>query len=79
VGHGGANAGSVNRKLGVVIVNNWLWSKGRSTFNFGSELRRALQDDNEQQTEGGNFTFSHTQTANAADPQFNEGPRPVPP
>jgi len=72
-GTGGANAGSVNRKLGVVIVNNWLWSKGRSTFNFGSELRRALQDDNEQQTEGGNFTFSHLQTANSADPNFNEG------
>jgi hypothetical protein len=72
-GTGGANASSVNRKLGVAIVNNWLWTKGRNTYNFGVELRRALQDDNEEQTEGGNFTFSHIQTANAADPNFGEG------
>jgi hypothetical protein len=72
-GTGGSNASSVNRKLGISIVNNYLWIKGRNTFNFGFELRHSLQDDNEQQTEGGNFTFSHLQTANAADPNYSEG------
>ncbi len=49
---------SINRKLGISIVNNWLWSKGRNTFNIGGEYRRAYQDDNEEQTEGGHFNFS---------------------
>jgi hypothetical protein len=54
---------SINRKLGIAIVNNWLWSKGRNTFNFGGEFRRAYQDDNEEQTEGGHFNFSPAQTS----------------
>ena len=49
---------SINRKLGISIVNNWLWTKGRNTFNIGAEFRRAYQDDNEEQTEGGQFSFS---------------------
>ena len=28
-----------NRKLGIVLVNNWLWSKGRNTFNIGGQFR----------------------------------------
>jgi hypothetical protein len=54
---------SINRKLGIAIVNNWLWTKGRNTFNIGGEFRRAYQDDNEEQTEGGHFNFSPAQTA----------------
>jgi len=54
---------SINRKLGIAIVNNWLWSKGRNTFNIGGEFRRSYQDDNEEQTEGGQFNFSPVQTA----------------
>jgi hypothetical protein len=54
---------SINRKLGIALVNNWLWTKGRNTFNFGAEFRRAYQDDNEEQTEGGHFAFSHDQTS----------------
>ncbi len=71
-GTGGSNSGSVNRKLGVAIVNNWLWTKGRNTFNIGWEFRRSLQDDNEEQTEGGHFAFSHKQTSihNPNDPAF---------
>lgn len=71
-GTGGSNSGSVNRKLGVAIVNNWLWNKGRNTFNIGWELRRSLQDDNEEQTEGGHFGFSQHQTSihNPSDPNF---------
>jgi hypothetical protein len=56
---------SINRKLGIAIVNNWLWTKGRNTFNFGLEYRRSYQDDNEEQTEGGHFNFSPITTSNA--------------
>jgi hypothetical protein len=65
---------SINRKLGISIVNNWLWTKGRNTFNIGGEFRRAYQDDNEEQTEGGHFNFSPSQTSipNANDPNFGK-------
>ncbi len=62
-GTGGANTGSVNRKLGITAVNNWLWTKGRQTFNIGGEFRRTYQDDNEEQTAGGHFSFSHNETS----------------
>jgi len=62
-GTGGGNSGSVNRKLGIAIVNNWLWSKGRNTFNIGGEFRRTYQDDNECQNCGGQFNFSQRTTA----------------
>jgi outer membrane receptor for ferrienterochelin and colicin len=63
---------SINRKLGIAIVNNWLWTKGRNTFNIGIDYRRAYQDDNEDQTEGGEFNFSNYQTSvqNPSDPNF---------
>jgi len=65
---------SINRKLGIAIVNNWLWTKGRNTFNIGGEFRRAYQDDNEEQTEGGQFTFSNAETSipNPSDPNFSK-------
>jgi hypothetical protein len=71
-GTGGSNSGSVNRKLGIAFVNNYLWNKGRNTFNIGWELRRSFQDDNEEQTEGGHFAFSQKQTSiqNQKDPNF---------
>lgn len=63
---------SINRKLGIAIENNWLWTKGRNTFNFGVDIRRAYQDDNEEQTEGGHYNFSPAQTStpNPNDPNF---------
>jgi hypothetical protein len=64
-GTGGSWFQSINRKLGIAVVNNWLWSKGRNTFNIGGEFRRSYQDDNEEQTEGGHFNFSPEQTSNA--------------
>jgi len=72
-GTGGSNTGSVNRKLGIAIVNNWLWTKGRHTFNIGGEFRRSYQDDNEEQTAGGHFAFSQktTSTPNTGDPNFS--------
>ena len=57
---------SINRKLGIAIVNNWLWVKGRNTFNIGGEVRRTYQDDNECQACGGQFNFSQRSTADAA-------------
>ena len=65
---------SINRKLGIAIENNWLWTKGRNTFNIGGDFRRAYQDDNEEQTEGGHFNFSNSQTSvqNPSDPNFGK-------
>ncbi|MDI3253361.1 MAG: TonB-dependent receptor [Bacillota bacterium] len=62
-GTSGAWLQSINRKLGLALVNNWLWTKGRNTFNIGGEWRRSYQDDNEEQTAGGHFAFSHLETA----------------
>ncbi|WP_158750050.1 TonB-dependent receptor [Acidobacterium sp. S8] len=58
---------SINRKLGIAIVNNYLWTKGRNTFNIGGEFRRSYQDDNEDQTQGGQFAFSQRQTSSPSD------------
>ena len=73
-GTSGAWFQSINRKLGISLVNNWLWTKGRNTFNIGAEFRRAYQDDNEEQTEGGHFAFSQRTTSvqNASDPNFGK-------
>ncbi len=62
--NGGGEINSTNRKLGVGIVNNWLYTRGRQTFNWGFEIRRAYQDDNECQNCGGQFTFSALTTSN---------------
>ncbi|HEY1217126.1 MAG TPA: TonB-dependent receptor, partial [Bryobacteraceae bacterium] len=58
---------SINRKLGISIANNWLWVHGKHTLNFGVELRRAYQDDNECQQCAGSFRFSNFTTANPND------------
>jgi Carboxypeptidase regulatory-like domain len=65
---------SINRKLGIALENNWLWSKGRNTFNIGIDFRRSYQDDNEDQTEGGQFSFSQRTTSvpNTSDPNFGK-------
>jgi hypothetical protein len=54
---------SINRKLGWVIENNYLWIKGKHTFNIGWETRRTYQDDNECQKCAGEFNFSNAETA----------------
>jgi hypothetical protein len=64
---GSANTDSVNRKLGTVLENNYLWIKGKNTFNIGFEYRRTYQDDNECQQCAGNFAFSNNSTA---DPNY---------
>ena len=52
-----------NRKLGLSFDNNWLWNRGRHTFNIGFEIRRSYQDDQECQQCGGSFTFNSRTTA----------------
>jgi hypothetical protein len=62
---------SINRKLGLGFDNNWLYIRGRNTFNFGFEIRRAYQDDHECQACGGGFAFKAQTTA---DPTNDGGP-----
>jgi len=71
-GTSGAWLQSINRKLGIAVVNNYLWTKGRNTFNIGAEFRRTYQDDNEEQTAGGHFNFSQRTTSvpDPNDPNF---------
>ncbi len=66
--YGTSNTDSVNRKLGWVFDNNYLWIKGRHTLNIGWELRRTYQDDNECQQCAGNFNFSNNSTADPFNP-----------
>jgi hypothetical protein len=61
-----------NRTLGIVFVNNWLWTRGRHTFNFGGQFRRTYQDILDCVQCGGTFNFSQrtTSTPNSSDPNF---------
>jgi len=61
-----------SRKLGVVVVNNWLWTKGRNTFNFGGQFRRTMQDILACQFCAGTFNFTQrtTSTPDSNDPNF---------
>ena len=60
----GGETNSTNRKLGLSFQNNWLYNHGRHTMNFGFEIRRSYQDDNECQQCGGQFTFNGITTSN---------------
>ncbi|HEX4164761.1 MAG TPA: TonB-dependent receptor [Bryobacteraceae bacterium] len=60
---GTSNTNSINRKLGLVAENNYLYIHGKNTFNIGWEFRRTYQDDNECQQCAGNFGFSNNETA----------------
>ncbi len=68
---GGGSVASVNRKLGIALVNNWLWTKGRHTFNIGGEFRRTYQDNTFNNTSGAfNFSQRTTSVPNPGDPNF---------
>ena len=54
---------SINRKLGLSLLNNWLWVRGRHTLNFGADIRRTLQDDHECIGCAGKLVFSSNSTA----------------
>jgi hypothetical protein len=61
-----------NRRLGLVFVNNWLWTKGRETFNIGGQFRRTYQDIINCDFCAGTFNFSQrtTSTPDSSDPNF---------
>ncbi len=61
-----------NRMLGVVAVNNWLWTTGRHTFNFGFQFRHEWEDVISCQFCSGTYNFSQRTTSipNSNDPNF---------
>jgi len=61
-----------NRTLGIVLVNNWLWTKGRHSMNVGGQFRRTYQDLYACQFCGGTFSFTQrtTSTPDTNDPNF---------
>ncbi len=71
-GESGALTTDNNRRLGIVLVNNWLWTKGRNTFNFGGEVRRTYQDIIDCAYCGGTYSFDNllTTVPNPNDPNF---------
>lgn len=73
-GTSGSLQDSINRKLGIEFVNNWLWTKGRHTFNIGGEARRLYQDALQAGSGGGHIAFSHNQTSN---PPLPDGSNPA--
>lgn len=71
----GVNSGLLknsDRQLGISVVNNWMWTRGRNTFNIGGEFRRAYDDTLSCTQCGGQFNFSNaeTSTPNPSDPNF---------
>jgi len=63
---------SINRKHGLGLANNWLYTRGRHTMNFGADIRRTYQDDDECQQCAGNLNFDATTTADPInDPNGN--------
>ena len=71
-GQFGGFAQTNNRQLGIVLANNWLWTKGRHSFNIGGQFRRTYQDLLACQFCGGTFSFSQrtTSTPDTSDPNF---------
>jgi hypothetical protein len=61
-----------NRMLGIVVANNWMWTKGRHTMNLGVQTRRGYQDTINCNFCSGTFNFSQrtTSTPDSNDPNF---------
>jgi hypothetical protein len=61
-----------NRMLGIVGVNNWLWTKGRHSINVGFQVRRTSQDTINCNFCSGTFNFSQrtTSTPDSNNPNF---------
>ncbi len=57
---------SINSKHGLGIANNWLYTRGRHTMNFGVDIRRTYQDNNECQHCAGDLSFNSTTTADGS-------------
>ncbi|MHB1781695.1 MAG: outer membrane beta-barrel protein [Acidimicrobiales bacterium] len=72
-GPGGQGGGfDLRRAQGFAVDNNWLWSKGRNTFNIGGEYRYNMRDEFLCEGCTGVFNFSQrtTSTPNSSDPNF---------
>lgn len=71
-GQFGGFAETNNRQLGIVLANNWLWTKSRHNFNIGGQFRRTYQDLFACQFCGGTFSFTQrtTSTPDTNDPNF---------
>jgi hypothetical protein len=59
---------NATRRYDNAVVNNWLWTKGKHSFNIGGEFRRTLEDSIICRKCGGDFNFSHLQTADPSNP-----------
>jgi hypothetical protein len=61
-----------NRMIGIVGVNNWLWTKSRHSINFGFQVRHTAQDVINCNFCSGTFNFSQrtTSTPDSNDPNF---------
>jgi hypothetical protein len=73
-GTSGSLQDSINRKLAIDFVNNWLWTKGRQTFNIGFEGRRLFQDALQAGSGGGHISFSHNETSTPPLANGSNGP-----
>ena len=60
---GNHTSSNSTRRYDNAFVNNWLWTKGKHTFNIGGEFRRTYEDSIICRSCGGDFNFSHKQTA----------------
>ena len=69
---GQGNTGNHRRAYGLAVDNNWLWVKGRNTFNIGGEYRFNMRDVTNCAGCAGVFNFSQrtTSTPNSNDPNF---------
>ncbi len=70
---GQSNTENIARVDALAVDNNWLWSKGRNTFNIGGEYRFNLRDVIDCTGCGGEFDFSQKTTSipNPEDPNFS--------
>lgn len=59
--------------IGWNLFNNWMWSKGRHTFNIGGEFHHYYANDHSDYS-GGQFSFSQAETSipNTANTNFSQ-------
>jgi len=65
---GVASEGGLNRKVGVGLVNNYLWLKGKNSFNIGVEARRPYQ--NNSNFDSRSFSFTNETTSLPGSPNY---------
>jgi hypothetical protein len=59
--------------IGENVFNNWMWNKGRNTFNFGGEYHHYWEYSSNNYS-GGHFSFSQAETSipNTANSNFSQ-------